>query len=74
MSSEAKLDSAALAAQAAETKARIIAYWDSKINEEDGSFEAVFGDPTKTPCTFYFCSACRVFALPITLRYELDWF
>ena len=51
MSSAESKDITALAARVASLKQRIIADWDAKVNEEDGSFEAVFGDPSKTPCT-----------------------
>ena len=50
----------ALATQVAEAKASLIAHWDSKINEEDGSFEAVFGDPSQTPCTHFHASSLRL--------------
>lgn len=51
MSSEPPTRANALVAQIAEAKAALIAHWESKINEEDGSFNAVFGDPSQTPCT-----------------------
>ena len=38
----------------AAAKNALIALWDAKINEDDGSFEAVFGDPSETPCSFLF--------------------
>lgn len=40
-----------VATKASAAKERAIAFWDAKINEEDGSFEALFGDPSQTPCT-----------------------
>jgi hypothetical protein len=33
-------------------KANLKAKWDETINEDDGSFEFLFGDPSATPCTF----------------------
>ena len=40
-----------LEAQCDDAYKRLVAHWDSKLNEEDGSFENVFGDPLQTPCT-----------------------
>lgn len=52
-------DLKALGELVAAAKERAIEYWDAKLNEEDGSFEATFGDPTKTPCTSdSVCEAC----------------
>lgn len=40
-----------LVAQTDAAYRRMLDYWDSKINEASGTFEAVFGDPSQTPCT-----------------------
>lgn len=67
MSTGASSSLTALVAQVSAAKELVINYWDSKINEEDGSFEAIFGDPTQTPCTiltfhlFPFCAVIEYF-------------
>ena len=47
---------------------RMRAYWDAKVNEEDGSFETVIGDPTQTPCT----SLAQYSSPMVALEYGMD--
>ena len=48
-------------------QAELIKEWEETL-DENGTFAFVFGDPSQTPCTFFF--AIKLFLLPIGSVFE----